>query len=468
MTFLRVARLSLAGLIAVTTLLACGGNDAIETPAPPPTETAIATAIPSLPTPPGPPPAPPPAIQVPSAVLLIDAETGSQISLFESYQDPAYTSGFDGSEVGITYRSAGEVKVDHYDLQGVLLRTTDLPPPSSDAACTESADGASVDGRTYPDTHCGQISPDRRWMTYQVPVMPRPPSGAGVPWDQWAVNLQTGDRRLLQADLQHCGGCDGRFGPKWSPGGRYLYFSELDGNGSTFLSDLQLGTTREIFRGHTDSSYEPAWSPAADVLLYPNSSETTMLEDLRAGTKRELTGLAWPARFDLSGTFVYSPAWNDPRTTGVTTAVLDLRSGAIMTLPGRVGRTSIYITGEAVQNVGGVAVAALEQVPDCDGTAIYFGDLLRHCVSGATAPSFSPDGSSVALMRRTGAAGRYSSPASQSMTGAKFEALIVDLQTGAERVVARDLIGSDMYPLPARWNEDGTHLLLQTPFLYGL
>jgi hypothetical protein len=459
-------RLGVACLVASMALVACGGEDA-ETPTPQPAETVVATATSAPPPPPGRPPTPLPGVPVPSAVLLIDAETGRQTSLYESYQDPAYSAAFDGAEVSVIYRSAGSAKVDHFDLQGVLLRTTDLAGPSSDAACTETPAGAVVAGRSYDGVHCGLISPDGLLMTYQIPMSPRPPSGAGVPWDQWAVNLQTDERVLLQADLQHCGGCDGRFGPRWSPSGRYLYFSELAGNGRTFLSDLELGTTREIARGHTENSFEPAWSPTADILLYANGRGTTTLDDLERHTVSELAELAWPARFDLSGAFAYSPAWNDARLPGTTTSVLELRSGVITTLPGRPGNPSQYVPVEAVQNVGGVVGAALEEVPGCDGTAISFGATVRFCVKDATAPAFSPDGTSVALMRKTGAIGRYDSPSISSLTGVKYEALLLDLQTGGERVIARDLIGSEMYPLPARWNNAGTHLLIQHPFVYG-
>jgi hypothetical protein len=296
------------------------------------------------------------------------------------------------------------------------------------------------------------------------------PSGYRVPtWDQWAVDLQADARLLLQARLLHCGGCDGHFGPEWSPTGRYLYFSELAGDGRTFLSDLKTGTTREIFRGHTDAEYEPDWAPASDQLLYPNDNGSTTFEDLPADSRRELPELVWPARFDLSGAFAYAPAWSTAKAPPATTTILDLHSGDIDSLPGRIGRPSVYAPVDAVTNIAGMAMAALEQAPGCDGTAVYVGATLRFCEQGAVAPAFSPDGSALALLRRTGDIGRYDSPSISALFGAIYEVVLVDLRSGAERVVATNVIGnSDIYPLPARWNDIGTHLLLQYPFAYGL
>ena len=79
-------------------------------------------------------------------------------------------------------------------------------------------------------------------------------------WDQWALNRHTDERRLLQAGLVHCGGCDGRFGAEWSPSGRFVYYAEYAQAGRTFLSDLETGTTRVISEGSTLVSAKPSWT----------------------------------------------------------------------------------------------------------------------------------------------------------------------------------------------------------------
>ena len=48
-------------------------------------------------------------------------------------------------------------------------------------------------------------------------------SGYRVPQhDKWVVNVQSGATTRLQAGLVHCGGCDARYGPRWSPSSRLV------------------------------------------------------------------------------------------------------------------------------------------------------------------------------------------------------------------------------------------------------
>jgi hypothetical protein len=150
-----------------------------------------------------------------------------------------------------------------------------------------------------------------------------------------------------------------------------------------------------------------------------------------------------------------------------STTVYDLNAGRVAaSLPGQPPRLGFILALTPITKGTGTMLAALEQVPGCDGTVLYAGSTPGRCIVGAFAPAFSPDGSSLALTRRTRDSGHFRSPAESSAHGAVFEVVIIDVRTGAERVVAQDLYGSD-YPMPARWNDAGTYLLLRSPFNYG-
>lgn len=453
---------SLAAVIFFSMLsVACSGSEQpisrVESP------TAIAGSLPT----PGPPLPPIPGIpqRVPSTVLLVDALSGSTKTLYESLVDPAYHAGFEG-EVVFTYERRGPTtETARYNLHGVEVgrsaRTLDGP-------CLEAPSGATVEGQTYPGVYCGPISPDKRWMTYQVPAGEETlPAGHRVPvWDQWAVDLNTDARVLLQDHLLHCGGCDGRFGPAWSPSGRYLFFSELVSGGRIFLSDPARATTRVIAAG-TDLQHQPDWSPNADRLVYRSERGNTVLEDLDAGTMVELTEVPWPARFDSSGSYLYSPAWGDTRQTAPTTTLYDVeRRMAIASLPGQTPPAGSFLDFRPVSSLGGQPYVALEGAPACSGTAVYERTVLRHCLAGAVSATFSPDGSRLAAWRKTGEIGPFESPTVSSISADVFEVIILDVSSGAINPVGGGLIGAE-YPPPVTWNSTGTYIVVISPFAYG-
>ena len=68
-------------------------------------------------------------------------------------------------------------------------------------------------------------------------------------WDQWVLEVATGKARELQRGLLDCGGCDARYGPRWSPSGRYVAYAELGGEFRRFLSEVASGSTRQSVRG---------------------------------------------------------------------------------------------------------------------------------------------------------------------------------------------------------------------------
>src|SRR5690606_13737172 len=196
-----------------------------------------------------------------SAVWLYNVESGDRATLYEDYEFRIVSiARFDGEHVVV--RDRRESQHTRFDLEGNVIAVEPTPSPNTRLQCEETSAGATVDGRAYDGVRCGLIGPDERWMLYGVDAGTQAVGGGtALPvWDQWAVNLDTDERRLLQAGLVHCGGCDGRFGPRWSPSGRFLVFPELVGNGRTFLHDFETAETRLLFEGSTEISWAPEWS----------------------------------------------------------------------------------------------------------------------------------------------------------------------------------------------------------------
>jgi hypothetical protein len=467
--------LRFAPLLALA-LFACGDEDRRPEPEQPSAEELPTAAFIS----PSPTPAmrPPPSLTLeprpPDTVWLFDVRSGGRTTLIETPGQSVLRLRFGPGDTVladtlVVDRAAGnrieEVRL-RYD-GSVVSRGPISPPATGD--CAHSTNGAVVQGRTYQGVSCGPISPDRRWMTYQVdagtaqvvPPSATNPNGYSVPvWDQWVVELTTDKRQLLQAGLRHCGGCDGRFGPAWSPSGRLLYFSEWLGNGSTFISDLSTGTTRELFSGSTDILVEPDWSPRSDLLVYRTTAGLTVLEDFTSGTGKELPELAWPARFDTSGAYLYSPAWdNDSRVAGGETRIYEVRLGQVVaTLAGQPRGDSLFMPVAPVRGEGGSFTAVLEGAANCGGVAVYRRTTSVACISGGSGALLSPDSRMVALSRLTHGAGP--GPAWQL---SEYEILLADVATGSIKVLSGGALSAVMPP-ELIWNAAGTLLLARWPF----
>jgi hypothetical protein len=458
--------------------LACSGDDDAS-PTATPTLVASATRPPPTTTFTMPATGTPEAQRVPSTVWLIDVEAGRLITLYEDFENRVtfldFTPRQDGVRMGVQELEEPRDRFAiRFRLDGDEIEREEWSWPPEPVSCNEQANDVSIQGQLYEDVSCGLVSPDGHWMTYAVDVgetPARPGSDYIVPvWDQWLINLETDERRRRQERLLSCGGCDSRFGPAWSAGSRFLYFGESGGEQRTFLSDVQDEGAIVIDEGNTGLGSEPDWSPSSELLVYRGPNDLTILLDPTTGTLAELTEMPWPSRFDATGRFLYSPAWErigrDDNEDAVTTAIYDVATRSIVaTLPGHPIYQSVFTGYVPLGASSEGVVAALYGTPNCAGTVIYEETRAVTCVEGATGPSVSPDGRLVALTRKTGEAGLFEYPGGGSVNDPVYEVVIVDVATGAERVLAEGAVGD---PPPLIWNEAGTLLLLRWPFHYGI
>lgn len=394
----------------------------------------------------------------PSTVLLVDARTGIVTTLIEDPDNALFDVKF-GAVAGTVEISGRNGKV--IDFTGKVLGG----PVQADDCLTVSG-SVEVAGRSFKDVTCGVVSPDGRFMLYKVDAgMTEVANGRSVAvWDNWLLDLQTDGRKLLQAGLRHCGGCDGKFGPEWSASSRYIFFSELYGSDRLFVSDAISGTTQELNEpiNATGLENKPVWSPVADLLLRPAGNGASILEDLNAGTRRELSALTWPSRFDSTGAYLYSPAYLHARETHRETRIVEVASGRLVaTLAGAPGFDRFWVKESAVVGVADGFIVALEGAPDC-GLAIYAG-ATRTCFADGLGAIFSPDTRQIVFARRTGDTGRLNTPSMQASNTSVYEVVLFDLGSKRQIVVARNAIGE--WPPRIRWNAEGTHVLVYWPYV---
>gem|GEM_PF-3146734 len=462
-------------MAAALALLAAGCNRGDDPPA---ASTPAAGATPVVVGEGTPPPTPtlsptPPAFATPlpgstevaSTVKLIDVRTGVAKTLFE---DSTQRAGFAAFVDGDVVVSAGNTSL-RFHLDGSPV--TGAPPATP--SCREANGAAEIAGRQYSGVSCGSFSPDRRWMAYmlQTGEVEAGPSGYRVPQhDMWAVNLDTGTTRRLQAGLVHCGGCDARYGPRWSPSSRYVAFAEFGGEQRRFLSDLT-GTTRQIANGN-EIGDAPEWSSAGDLLVYSTVPHGTgaRFEDLVAGTSRDLA-IAWPVRFDASGTYLYSPAWAAEPKSGpstISTTIIEAASGKVVgTYSGAPPAEFLWTGAAAVTRTRGGYLVILQQSTGCAGTAIYIEGVSSHrCVTGGVQGTSTRDGAMVAVARRTGESGPIHGPQLSATSLPRYDIDVVDAATGARRTVATG--AASFAPPLMLWNAAGTHLLVLWPHAVGL
>jgi WD40 repeat protein len=462
------------GLLAVAAgLAACFGNDddgtAPPTPTPaPPAATAPPEARPTATQAPPPlPTSPSGGMRVPKTVWLVDVAATSMRRLAEDFESFALSARF--TEDGTRVQLAVNTTITEHDLNG-----NELGPAPDDSSCEYIEQGEQINGRWHPSVNCDSpplaplpfFSPDGRWFTYRLADAAATPVFPPIS-EMWALDLQTGARQLLH-EMQDCGGCDARFGPAWSPSGRYYVFAETGGEGRVFLSDLEAGSTRHIANGN-EIPDQPEWAPNEDVLLYKSAEARVAMEDLPAETMQVLDNLAWPAAFDPSGEVIYTrsfvPPDKDPApvtTTFVRTSALDTTSQ----LDGGIESLTLFRDNHHPVVGTPAIVAALAGASGCDGVQIYAAGDKVTCILDGRGATISPDGAKVAVARITGTTGLVSYPGGGSVSLNVFEIVVINVKSGAETVVASDAV-SDQPPI-ITWNEGASHLIVEWPAFAGL
>jgi hypothetical protein len=220
----------------------------------------------------------------------------------------------------------------------------------------------------------------------------------------------------------------------WSPSGDYVATIGLDG---LTLNDIRGGGS---FLVPANGSTE--WSRTEDALILVTSAnqlqilrlpnlETTVLQV-------EVEGIT--ASFDPSGRVVTV----SDATDGIT-IVFDANSGdriaewhSVAEIANNLGFEPVIMTDDGL-------AAVLESASDCVGFLIIHPPLdgAGQCVAGRN-PRWSPDTAAVSFTRGS-------------------DVIVLDIATLTQRTVASDLpttLGGTL----ARWNDDGTHLLLEWPW----
>jgi hypothetical protein len=490
-----VVAVAVVGVVMIAPRAALPTEGRAPPPSPSASPTQLSTSVPPLAPSATPSASPTPDPEPVTAVWLLDTVADRSVKLLETtgyLLEARFTEGDTTIAVGVAEGRPEVRRLHRYALDGSPRDTREWTDESSRwwTGCVEirsvylgpQAPGGlpslvEVDGRPIENASCGPISPDGRWMTYWI--WSEETDAGRLPWavDQYVIDLGTGQRRLLHAGLVHCGGCDSVPGPKWSPSGRYLYFSDVVGGGDRFfVSDVVSGRTRQLIDHVPKEPYDvPVWSPAADLLLRSDGSGTAVIENVANRTARRLPQVAWPARFDPGGSFVYSPAWPSESRTGTETLLVDTATGlTVTTLSGRpaprvfVGAGGPPFDRAPIVGVPGGFSAALEKAAGCDGLALYSNVRLATCVRGAERPVISPDGTKVAVARATG--DPVTEPRCNTCT--LIEIVVVDVQSGQQIagashairiVVSGAHVVDPFHAVEFSWNAAGTHLLVAGP-----
>jgi hypothetical protein len=190
------------------------------------------------------------------------------------------------------------------------------------------------------------------------------------------------------------------------------------------------------------------------------------LEDAATGAGTDL-GVPWPAKFDVSGTFIYSPAWNeDPKAGPATTTIIDAAHGALIAhLSGAAPRSFLYEGATAVGLLNGGYLAVLQGSVDCAGSAIYVqGAAAPQCISSGVDVRIAPDGSRVAVAKDMGAVGPVRGPAFEGYA-TRFAIDVVTVGAASVTVVG-DAV-SFQSPLMV-WDATSRYLLVLWPHAGGI
>ncbi len=453
-----MAKLCLIALALLLLTAACSGDNS----SPASTATASPT-IQSTPTEAPPPTSTTGTTRVPLTVWLTDAATGDMTTLLEENELSDWHAFFnsEGTAAYVIDLLPADRPTIEFSVDGSERRRGD-----ASSFCTSASEEQQYAAGSFEHDVCQKhnpdTSPDGQWLL----VSQRQPDN--LEYTLSAENTTTGETFVLMDGLVDCGGCDAVFGPIWSPSGRYLVFGETgEQKGErVFLTDFATKTTRIIGTGN-EIDRAPQWSPNGDILIHPSDNGTVIREDLDAGTSQEFDQVPWPARFDATGKYLYSPAFrsgNGPRQTTVADAAT---GNVLLTLDGVPSSLRLWRNLVSVFSTSDGILSALESAAGCDGTVIYRDDTPLDCIEHAAGATISPDGSKVALAVVTGTAGPIEFPGGGSTGGySVYDVVIFDVPSKKELHVASGAVG-DQAP-EFTWSPTSDHLLIRWPVHSGI
>jgi hypothetical protein len=220
----------------------------------------------------------------------------------------------------------------------------------------------------------------------------------------------------------------------WSPSGRYVAAAGIEGLAA---HDVETGET--IVLGESGST---EWSPAEDALLVIAGRNELQVVRLpgRETISIEVDTGGIAASFDPSGQVV--TVSNGARRT---TTIFDAATGEeLLALSGAAEGINVVGFEPVVMTADGLAIV-LEGAPGCEGVLVIHPALgvRGQCLIGSN-PRWAPDADAVAFTRGS-------------------EVVVFEIETLSELVVASNVPDTNGGTL-ARWNDDGTHLLLEWPW----
>lgn len=220
----------------------------------------------------------------------------------------------------------------------------------------------------------------------------------------------------------------------WSPSGRYVAATGLDG---LTAHDVESGETITL-----GASGNTEWSPVADELIVIAGADELQVVQVPSletvSIAVNTNGVA--ASFDPTGQVVTV----SDRPRGITT-IFDATTGEeLLALSGVAEAVNVVGFEPVIMTDAGLAVA-VEGARTCEGIlAIHPGLGVRgQCLIG-TNPRWAPDASALAFTRGS-------------------EVVVFEIEGLTELVVASDVPEAGGGTL-ARWNDGGTHLLLEWPW----
>ena len=426
--------------LALATLAACS-SDSDATPTSEPTAPPNATSTPST-------PAPPPVDTASSFVAIVEVATGQQTTVYDG--PGTWSTWFepDGLAISALVTAANtRPRTVRLALDGSVLAdsSTELQLRVNADGDARAYGGLTSDGATFRtflerDGAVVELEGDPTALPLGFsPQGDRLLSYAGVPAAEGEAALSYTVHNLdgtLQASFVNRLSATslGSDPATWSPSGNYVAMIGLEG---LTVTDVRTGGA---FLVPVNGSTE--WSPTEDALIVisgPNELQILRLPNLESTSLLvSIEGIT--ASFDPSGRVVTV----SDGTKGITT-VFDSTTGERLVEWDGVAEFANNRGFEPVIMTDAGLAAVLEGAPSCDGFLVIHPAVATsgQCVDGEH-PRWAPDASALTFTRGD-------------------EIVLLEMEPFAERVIASGLPTSDGGTL-ARWNEAGTHLLLEWPW----